>query len=831
MLRIQEINTKADWVALNSIELDANQYEVENVTGILNAGKDVFSRTAAYDFGSNFFRPRFLGSEHGIVMLNGVALNKMTSGRPEWSNWGGLNDALRRQERFANMQSSPYYLGGLSLGVNMISRASQQQEGIKISMAFSNKNYQSRFMSTYSSGVLRRGWSFMLSGSIRLGDEGFRSGTNYRGYSFLASLDKQIGKKHHLNATFIYADNKKGKSAPMTREVFELKGVSYNSYWGYQQNKKRNSREKRILEPIFQLNHKYQMNHKFQINSHFTYQTGTNGSSRLDYGGGRLLQNSNTIVGGGMNPDPSYYQKLPSYFLKDPARPDYGRAYLAEKEFLENGQIKWDELYVANTNLPSDNYAVYALYDDRQDSETWSLNSGFSTGIGNGLSMDGSIYFSENSSNSYAYMLDLLGANGYLDVDSFAENYSEAQNNLQDPDRIVLEHDKFRYNYRLNARKTGAFLKLNYTSKKTDIYAGAEFESVNYIRNGIFENGAYPGSLSLGNSRKVSFQSYGLKTGLSYKFNGRHIFVLNVNYLKKEPVLNHVFSNVRISNEVVNGLKLNTYAGVDLKYVWRHTHFNATLSCYYLALTDESKIAFYYADGLIGLENATSSAYVQEVLTGIDRQNAGLEFTIEVPLLTNVKLKGVAAIGRSVYTSNPDLYLRSNAFEGSLDLGKSFLKGYFSTGGPQSAYSLGIEYSSPNYWWLSGSFNFFDKSFISVAPITRTRNFFLDSDGIPIYELDPMIAQELLMQESLPAYINFNLVGGKSWKIKDLYLGLFTSLNNISNNFYRTGGYEQSRASNYLRLKEDQTRTKPLFGPKYWFGFGTTFFTSLYIRI
>jgi len=75
------------------------------------------------------------------------------------------------------------------------------------------------------------------------------------------------------------------------------------------------------------------------------------------------------------------------------------------------------------------------------------------------------------------------------------------------------------------------------------------------------------------------------------------------------------------------------------------------------------------------------------------------------------------------------------------------------------------------------------------------------------------------------------LVGGKSWKIKDLYLGLFTSLNNISNNFYRTGGYEQSRASNYLRLKEDQTRTKPLFGPKYWFGFGTTFFTSLYIRI
>jgi hypothetical protein len=248
-------------------------------------------------------------------------------------------------------------------------------------------------------------------------------------------------------------------------------------------------------------------------------------------------------------------------------------------------------------------------------------------------------------------------------------------------------------------------------------------------------------------------------------------------------------------------------------------------------LTDESKISFYYADGLTGLENAVSSAYVQEVLTGIDRQNTGLEFSVEVPVLMHVKLKGVAAIGRSVYASNPLLYLSSNAFEGSLNLGKSFLKGYYAAGGPQRAYSIGLEYSSPKYWWLSASLNYFDRSFVSVAPITRTKNFFLDTDGLPIYEFDPDIAEELLQQESLPAYLNFNLVGGKSWKIKNWYLGLFASLNNLSNSLYKTGGFEQSRTANYDTLKEDKTREKPLFGPKYWFGFGTTFFTSFYIRI
>lgn len=829
--KLDEIGIKNDWAELNEFELEADQYEVENVAGILSAGKDLFSRTAAYDFGSNFFRPRFLGSEHGIVMLNGVVLNKIDSGRPEWSNWGGLNDALRQQEIYAPMQSSPYNLGGLSSGINMISGASLQQKGLKFSSALSNKNYQSRVMTTFSSGSLEHGWAYMFSASFRYGDEGFRSGTNYKGYSFLASVDKQLGDKHLLNATFIYAFNTKGKSSPMTQEVYELKGIAYNSYWGFQQDQKRNSREKRILEPIFQLNHSYYINKKTRIYNHFTYQDGIRASSRLDYGGGRLLKESETVVGGGMNPDPTYYQKLPSYFLRDPNNPDFGRAYLAEKEFRQEGQVNWDELYAANMNSTFGHNAVYTLYDDHQDSKLWSLNSGFSTKFGNRFSMYGTVFISGNSSESYAYMQDLLGGKGFLDVDSYAKNPIEAQSDLKNPNRIVFEHDKFGYDYQLNSRQAGMYFNSNYSSKKTDLYFGFEFVSVNYKRNGIFENGAYPGPLSFGKSRAIDFQPLGLKTGFLHKFNGRHIVLMNANYLQKAPILNHVFSNVRVSNEVVQGLQIEASMGLDLKYVWRHTHFSTSLSAYYLMLADQSKVSFYYADGLTGLENAASSAYVQEVLTGIDRQNTGLEFSIEVPFLINLKFKAVAAVGRSVYASNPELYLRSNAFEGSLNLGKSFLKGYYATGGPQQAYSLGLEYSSPNYWWLSGSFNFFDKSFVSVAPITRTRNFFLDTDGLPIHDLDPNIAEGLLAQESLPSYMSFNLVGGKSWKIKNWYVGLFVSLNNLFNSQYKTGGFEQSRTANYSTLRKDRTREKPLFGPKYWFGYGTTFFTSFYIRI
>lgn len=830
-LHLKKAVSNENWFELSQEEVEGGSNEIENISGVLTAGKDVFSRAAAYDFGSNFFRPRFLSSEHGIVMLNGVALNKITSGRPEWSNWGGLNDALRKQEQFAEMHATNYSLGGMAKSINMNSTASSQNKGIKFSVAAANKNYEGRIMLTYATGLLKNGWAFMLSGSTRKAAEGFRQGTTYDANSFLISIDKEFSERHRLNSTIIYADNLRGKSSPMTQEVFELKSNAYNSYWGYQLDGKRNSREKKVLEPIFQLNHDFRLNDRVRIQSHLTYQSGQLSTSRMDYGGHSLARNSDILTGGGSNPDPSYYQKLPSYFLRDASNPDFAKAYLAEKEFKNNGQIKWKELYEANLNQPEGKNTIYALYDDRQDCEYLSLKTNFSFDFKRNFSIEGSLYTSRFSFENYAYMKDLLGGEGYLDIDAFADDLNEAQNDLKNPNRIVDEKEKFRYHYSLQAKESSIFLKTSHSSKKSNVFFGVEFTLTDYQRNGIYENGANPGNASLGKSSPANFMAAGLKAGLSHRFTGRHILMMNLNYLENAQPIKNVFSNVRVSNDLVKDLKSNALYGIDLKYMWRHPVIQATLSGYFLKLTGLTNISFYYADGLTGLENQENSAYVQEILTEIDKQNVGLEFAVEARILANVKLRGVAAIGNSIYASNPELYLTSNSIEATLDLGKSFLKGHWASGGPQNVISLGFEYSSPKYWWLSSSINFFDKSFISIAPIVRTRNFFLDADGLPINGIEPDITRDLLKQESLKPYMTVNLVGGKSWKVKNWYIGFFASLNNLMNSVYRTGGYEQSRNANYRTLQEDKNRDKPLFGPKYWFSYGTTFFTSMYIRI
>ena len=76
-----------------------------------------------------------------------------------------------------------------------------------------------------------------------------------------------------------------------------------------------------------------------------------------------------------------------------------------------------------------------------------------------------------------------------------------------------------------------------------------------------------------------------------------------------------------------------------------------------------------------------------------------------------------------------------------------------------------------------------------------------------------------------------NIVGGKSWKIDDYFVGFFATINNVFNEDYRTGGFEQSRLANYRRVQEDQSRENgPLFGNRYFFGTGTTYYLNVYVR-
>ena len=128
------------------------------------------------------------------------------------------------------------------------------------------------------------------------------------------------------------------------------------------------------------------INKKTNLNTNASYQTGSIGNTRVDNGGTRLLEvdGQEAYLGGGRNPLGNYYQRLPSYFLKDPnsTAGDFQNAYVAQQEFVTNGQLDWESLYRANAiSVSTGGNSIYAIQEDRIDDTQFTINSIFNSQI------------------------------------------------------------------------------------------------------------------------------------------------------------------------------------------------------------------------------------------------------------------------------------------------------------------------------------------------------------------------------------------------------------------------------------------------------------------
>ena len=780
---------------------------------------DIFYRTAAYEFSSSFFKVRGLDSDNAIVHINGIKMNKLYNGRPQWSNWGGLNDVLRNQELSNGSIPLKYNFGGI-LGSNNINiRASEYGEGGRITYSSSNRSYSNRLMATYNSGMLEKGWAYSLSIGRRWGNEGYQDASFYDSNSAFLSVQKIFNSKHSLNLAAIYAPNRRGKVSPNTQEVYDLKGIKYNEYWGYQDGEKRNSRVKRVVEPIILLNHDWSIDENSSLETSIGYQFGEMGNSRLDYAGGG-------------NPSPAYYQDLPSYFLADTNGPDYEGAYIAQENFVNDGQINWNRIYDANiTNNLSNLNAAYVLYEDRVDDTQLTINSAYNREINENIKITSSLNYRNLVSDNFAEISDMLGGYSYSNIDSF----DNLDYNLLSPNSIVSDGDKFKYHYKMNAEEISLFSMINFSYNKLEFYLAGDLTNTTYQRDGIFENEANAGNSS-GKGEEIKFDGYGVKAGITYKFSGKHILDFNSAYLQKAPSIRNTFTNSRVNHNVVgsdvNGLINNSpiteekVMSFDANYIFRTPIFTGRLTGFYSEVKDANEISFYYADGLVGFED--DSEFIQEILQGIDKKYLGVEFGVEAQIIPTVKLKGAVSIGQYTYDNNPYLYL--GADNNTVAVGPSNLENYKIAGGPQRAYSVGFEYRDPDYWFIGVTSNFFTNTYVDVSPLTRTQNFYLAQDGLPFNDYDIDIARDLLRQEKFDDYMVVNMIGGKSWKIDDYFVGFFASINNILDQKYRTGGFEQGRNANYQQLLQDTNKPKRVFGPKYWYGRGTNYFLNLYFR-
>ncbi len=794
-------------ISLDDENLSDDNTGSENISGLLQASSDVFDRAVSYQFSSARFKLRGLDSKYGSVLMNGIEMNKAYDYRPQWSEWGGLNDMFRNRETYKGMAASDYNFGGLLGTTNFVLRASQIRATKKFSYAATNRSYRNRLMGSYATGMMPNGWALAVSASRRWAQEGHFEGTFYDANSLFIAAEKKLNDKHSINLTAFVTPNRRGKSAPQTQEVFDLKGTKYNSYWGYQDGEQRNARIKRIFEPTAILTDYWRINDASNLQTSFAIQKGYTANSRLQYYNAP-------------NPDPTYYRYLPSYWE---SRQDPIQAYYAKQDFLENGQIDWNSLYVINKNYNGP--ARYFWYDDRIDDQVLTFSSVYDRVLKENIVLNAGVQYKNFVNEGYAKMRDLMGSKYALNIDQ----YTNKSYNLLDSNTSVTEDDKFYYDFNILGNDLKSFAQVQVSGKKIDFFVTGSFGFTSYQREGLFKNELFENN-SYGKSDQVKFTNYGLKIGSTFKFSGKHLIDMHFAMISQAPEWKNVFYNARVNNEITPEIQNEKMTGLDASYIFRSSLVKARLSAYYYYTSQATEISRYYAQN-VNLGNNVASYFVTQILTNEDKADAGVELGLEAQLSPTVKATFAATYGTHTYKNNPDLYLASDVFDAQAQ-GKSLLKDYKLSNGPQDAYSLGLEYRDPHYWFIGGNLNYYNHNYVSVSPLIRTEQFYTDPILNEAYPgVNDKTLKQVWEQEKLEEFFHLNFVGGKSWKIDKYYISLFAVVTNALDTAARTGGFEQSRKASFPEYYQDKvTNDTPVFGNKYWYGYRRTYYIQLGLR-
>lgn len=811
---------------------DQNSDGSQSISGILTASSDRFVSTIGSVFGPYRYNYRGYGSENTMMFLNNIQVNDPETGGVFWSKWGGLNDVFRNRSSEIGLGSTAFGLGGVGGATTIDTRASTQRKQTRFSYASSNRSYSHRMMGTYSSGMLPSGWAFTVSGSSRWAQEGYQDGAFYEAYSYFLSVDKKLGDHHLLNITAFGAPTIRGRSGAATQELYDLAGSNYyNSYWGYQEGKKRNSRVSNTHQPMAILRHDWKVGENTSIITSVAYQGGRYGSTAIDWYDAP-------------DPRPDYYRKLPSYIDNEQA--EAVAALLRSSEAAR--QIDWAAMYNANRhhfvtindangiagNTVSGNRSNYILEDRRYDSETYSFNNRFESVINNRISLSGGLGYQAFIGDNFKVVDDLLGGDFYLDIDKFAEFEPGAdndfiQNDVSIPNRVVKEGDVFGYHYEMNIRKANAWLQGDFSLDRFDIFLSGGLTNTTFWRNGLVQNGKFPDN-SIGESEHLNFLDYQLKAGVTLKIDGRNYIIANGNYQKQAPWARYAFTSPRTRNQTVPGLEQVKIQGVEGGYLLKAPYANARVMGYYTTFKNQLfNRSFYLDNAIINDDGSTSGGFVNYIMTGMDTRHMGLELAAEVEVISRLKLSAVATLGNYQYTNRPSAFAYIDNKAEPLPAKTVYIKNFNLSGTPQKAYTFGIHYSGKDFWFANLNFNYFDDVWIDFYPERRTLTA-VATVADPVYtnqvvEQGSDLWHDIIDQEKAPAAFTMDFFGGKSWKMNDLFIYLNVGISNIlDKQDFITGGYEQFR---FDFENKDVNR----FPNRYFYSYGRTYYISLAFKI
>lgn len=777
----------------------------QNVT-IINSNNNVYASEVGYLFSPVRFRYRAFNQKYNDVYINGVPMNDMESGQFRYSLVGGLNQQTRNMEYALPFESNGFSMSGMGGSNNYNFRPGSFATGHRVTLSGANRNYQLRAMYTYNSGFNNKGWAFSANLTYRGAKEGYVEGTFYNALSYFLGVQKMInGGKHSLTFSTWGNPTERSTQGPATDEALWLANDKfYNPNWGYQNGKKRNSRIVNDFAPSALFTWDWNINDNTKLTTSLLGKYSMYKSTKLNY------NNSD-------NPHPTYWKNYPSanfdvWDETDIANrteqnlADWYTSYNFWTSGKGNRQINWDRLYYSNHGVNAQGAdAMYFIQAKHNDALTVTLASALNKQIDANKKWGAGLSAGTNRGRHYQTMEDMLGANTYHNVNTYAiGTYSKddprVQYDLNNPNAVVREGDKFGYNYDIIVNRGQLWTNYIENIGALHYYIAAKVGYTSMQRDGKMRNGLAADN-SYGKSKTAEFIDGGMKMGSSLNLGRGNTMTFGIGYELRAPQASTAFAAPEINNDFVLDLKNERVFSTEIGYQHQNSWLHANINAYYSRMTNVTEWQNFYYDDI------NSFSYVS--LTDGQKAYYGIEagLNIKVSSAINVKLLGTISDAKNTanshvrymestsgiyYGNTPNAELTADKYNHYTCYNKDMRE----SGTPLTAASLGVSYHKGG-WFIDLNCNYYDRIYLSYAPNQRylkTWNARQEAYGDAWIGDD--VNPELVEQQK--GHGGFMLDGsiGRSIYLKHGSLSINLMVTNILNNQnICTGGFEQSRSS------------------------------------
>ena len=771
-------------------QLGEDEDMTQNVI-MMNSNSNVYTSNVGYLWSPVRFKFRAYSSQYSDIYMNGVQVNNLENGQFNYSTIGGMNDATRNQDAATPFEVNAFGMSSIGGSSNYDFRASNYAAGNKVTLSGLNRNYTLRAMYTYGTGLTKKGWAFFGTVGYRWANMNTAAvdGTFYNSLGYFLSAQKVINENHSLNLATWGNPTERAQQGASTDEAYWLANDrQYNPYWGYQNGEKRASRVVNNYEPSVLLTWDYKINERMKLTTSAFTKYAKYSSTRLNYNG--------------QNPAPDYWKNFPSYnydVWSNTGTADEYAAWEKSRDYwmssIRHRQIDFDKLYFANQQLNTTGHdAVYWIEAKHNDHLANSLGSTFDWSIDNSTKFQVGLQLANNKGYHYSTMEDLLGGAYFHNVNTYAQgryasNDSEIQYDLNNPNGVVREGDKMRYDYDIisqNAKAWASFVKDKGISHN---YLSVKMGATQMWRNGHMLNGFYDPAkgwaknASYGKSGKAHFLDGGFKVGSTLNLGKGNSISMGVGYEARAPRASVAFESPEMNNNFVPNLKKEKIFSAELGYALNCSWARLNLTGYYTHTYDGTDWQNFYFD------DVNSFTYVS--LTGLEKDYYGAELGVTFKVTSNFDINVTGTMAEAKYTSNSrGDYMLST--EGTTKQAICYNKGMRESGTPLAAVSLGLSYRIKG-WYLDLTGNYYDRIYLSYSPCMRYYETLSKAGYVNNVNGQDVINVPKQAKGNGGFMLDASI--GHQFKVAKRPLSVNLMLTNITNNQkICTGGYEQSRS-------------------------------------